>query len=282
MIGVLRAELLSTRKRPGTWIIGGAWVSLAIGFGMLVPYIVYLALQGKPVAPGSSDPKQLLAGVLPAQLVSSSVGLYPLFGSALMLIFGAVLVGGDYRWGTLGTLFVQRPGRVGAMLAKTAAIAVALLCLTVVVVAAAAGTSALIAMLADRPAVWPGASQLLEGIGAAWLVSMAAASLGIFLAVLFRNTGAAIGVGLVWLLALENLISGVAGTLPALKSVQRLLIGPSGGSLATALGSPTQGHGGLPGVVVVSGPAPAIVVLSGYVVVFVGLATLLVSRRDSA
>jgi ABC-2 type transport system permease protein len=279
MTGFLRAELLSTRKRPGAWIIGGAWAFLAVAFGMLVPYIVYLSLQGKPVT-SAGDPEKLLRGVLPGQVVASTVGLYPLFGSALMLIFGAVVMGGDYRWSTLGTLLAQRPGRVSTMLGKCAAIAVGVLCVIIVVEIATSLTSALIAALAGQPAHWPGIGLLLGGLGSAWLIGMAAASLGIFLAVLFRNTGAAIGVGLVWLLALENLVSGVAGTLPALKAVQRLLIGPNGGSLATALGTATEADGGQPGVVSVSGPATAILVLTAYVVVFVGLSTLLVKRRD--
>lgn len=279
MTGMLRAELLATRKRPGSWIIGGAWVFLAVGFGMLVPYIVYLSLRGGP-ATSAGDPEKLLTSVLPGQFVSNYVALYPLFGSALMLVFGAVLMGGDYRWGTLRTLLVQRPGRITIMLGKSVAIAVALLCVTVVVEIAAAGMSAVIALLADRSARWPGVTTLLEGIGAAWLISAAAASLGAFLAVLFRNTGAAIGVGLIWLLALENLVSGIAGALPALKVVQQLLIGPSGGSLATSLGSKSQADGGLPGVVAVSGSVTAVVVLACYVVVFTGLATVLAVRRD--
>ncbi|HEY0168653.1 MAG TPA: ABC transporter permease subunit [Jatrophihabitans sp.] len=279
MTDVLRAELLATRKRPGAWIIGGAWVVLAVGFGMLVPYLVYLALRGRPSS-SAGDTEKLLTGVLPEQFVSTSVALYPLFGSALMLIFGAVLIGGDYRWGTLGTLLTQRPGRVAMMLGKAAALGLALLGVTVAVVLATAATSAVIAALAGRASRWPGPVTLLEGIGSAWLVSAAAASLGAFLAVLLRNTAAAIAVGLVWLLALENLVSGIASTVPALKVVQRLLIGPSGGSLATSLGSETQSDGGMPGVVAVSGSLTAVVVLCCYIAVFLGLATALTVRRD--
>lgn len=278
MADVLRAELLATRKRPGTWIIGGAWVALAVVFGMLVPYLVWLSLHGKPSS--GTDTEKLLTGVLPSGFVSNTVALYPLFGSALMLILGAVLMGGDYRWGTFGTLLTQRPGRIGLVLGKAAAIAVALLGVTIGVEIAAAGMSALIGALTHRPAHWPGPVTMLEGAGAAWLVSGAAASLGVFLAVLFRNTSTAIGVGLIWLLALENLVSGIAGTLPSLKVVQRLLIGPSGGSLATSLGSSTQSDGGLPGVVSVSSPGVATLVLACYVVVLLGLTAFIVRRRD--
>lgn len=98
MNGFLQAELLSTRKRPGVWIVGGAWAGLAVVFGMVVPYIVWLAIRNKPVG-SSGDPEQLINGVLPDKFLSGTVDLYPMFGSALMLILGAVLVGGEYRWG---------------------------------------------------------------------------------------------------------------------------------------------------------------------------------------
>jgi ABC-2 type transport system permease protein len=279
--GVVQAELLSARKRPGVWVVGGAWTGLALAFGMVVPYIVWLAIRNRP--PGSAgDPEKLIDGLLPDRFLAGTVDLYPMFGSALMLILGAVLVGGEYRWGTWGTLLVQRPGRGAAVLAKAVAIAVVLLCVTVVVVVCAAVASAAAAGLSGRGAHWPGAATLLGGVGAAWLISMAAASLGMVLAVLLRATGAAIGVGLLWLLALENLVSGLAGILPALHWPQRLLIGPSAGSLATALDPTGKVNSSIPGVVSVSGPVTASVVLAGYVVVCVALSALLMSRRDLA
>lgn len=279
MNGVLRAELLATRRRPGVWIVGGAWAGLAVVFGMVVPYIVWLAIRNRPTG-SAGDPEQLIGGVLPDRFLSGTVDLYPMFGSALMLILGAVLVGGEYRWGTWSTLLVQGPGRSSAVLGKAIAAAVAILCITVLVLAASAGASGLVAALTGRPAHWPDAVTLLGGIGAVWLISVAAASLGIFLSILLRGTGAAIGVGLLWLLALENLVSGLAGTLPALKWVQRLLIGPSAGSLATALDPSGKPNTSIPGVVSVSGPLSASLVLTAYVVVCLGLSCLFINRRD--
>jgi ABC-2 type transport system permease protein len=279
-VSALSAELLAVRKRPGVWVISGAWACLAVGFGTVVPYVVWLAIRHRP--PGSAgDPEQIIRGLLPAEFVSSTVGLYPLFGAALMLIFGAVVTGGDHRWGTWGTLLVQRPGRTATVVAKAAATAVVLLCVSVAVMGAAAAGSALVAALTGRSAHWPSPAAVLGGIGAAWLVSMAAASLGGFLAVLLRGPGPAIGVGLLWLLAVEALVSGLAGALPALKAVQRLLIGPSGGSLATALAPAHHVDNSAPGLVSVSGPVTATVVLAAYVVVFVGLSAAVVSRRDA-
>ncbi|MGY5035404.1 ABC transporter permease [Streptomyces sp. 900116325] len=279
MNGVFRAELLATRKRPGVWVVGGAWAGLAVAFGMVVPYIVWLAIRNRPTG-SAGDPEQLIGGMLPDKFLSGTVDLYPMFGSALMLILGAVLVGGEYRWGTWGTLLVQGPGRSSAVLGKAMAAAVAVLCVTVLVLATSAGASGLASALTGRPARWPDAATLLGGISAVWLISMAAASLGIFLSILLRGTGAAIAVGLLWLLALENLVSGLAGTLPALKWVQRLLIGPSAGSLATALDPSGKPNTSIPGVVSVSGPLSASLILAAYVVICLGLSCLFVNRRD--
>jgi ABC-2 type transport system permease protein len=279
MSGVLHAELLAARKRPGLWVVGGAWTVLAAVFGMVVPYIVYLALRGEPAEAGQ-DPQDLLAGVLPQQWVSSTASLYPMFGSAMMLILGAVMLGGEYRWGTWNTLLVQRPGRAATVLGKFGAVAVALLGITLAVAAVTAVASALIAVATDHPARWPDAGTVLAGIGAGWLVSLAAAALGAFLAVLFRGTGPAIGVGLVWLLAVENLVSGVVGMVPALEVVQQGLIGPSGGSLASALAPEGAAPTTVPGVVSVSGPLTASVVLVAYAVVLTALTVRLIRRRD--
>ena len=59
MIAALRAEFFAARRRPATWIVGGLWLALAVVFGMLVPVIVYEALDGsrpprRPTARSSS------------------------------------------------------------------------------------------------------------------------------------------------------------------------------------------------------------------------------------
>jgi ABC-type transport system involved in multi-copper enzyme maturation permease subunit len=279
MIAAIRAELFAARRRPATWVVGGIWLALALIFGMVIPVIVYEALSGDSSS-SAADRARLLDSVLPAHFVSAGVGLYPLFGSAMMLLFGTIAIGGEYRWGTLGTLLTQRPSRPATVLAKWVAVAVPSLGVVTVLFAALAAASAIVADALGRPARWPDAATIFGGLGAAWLVTLAARSLGMFLATLFRGTGAAIGVGLVWLLALENAVAQLTGLLPGLDWVRRFLIGPSAGSLAIALGAQSQSDGGIPGVVSVSRPWLAGIVLIGYVVGFTGLSVLLVRRRD--
>jgi ABC-2 type transport system permease protein len=279
VIDVVRAELFAARRRPGIWVIGAVWLALAVVFGLLVPVIVYHAIAGSP-SWSASDRADLIDSVLPAHVVSGAVGLYPLFGSAMMLLLGVIVMGGEYRWGTIGTLLTQGPGRSTALLGKCAALAAVLLGVTVVVFAVFGVVSLIVAGAENQPIHWPGIGTVLAGIGAAWLVGLAAAAVGTFLAILFRGTGTAIGVGLVWLLGLENAVSQIAGLLSGFRWLQRLLIGPSAGSLASALGASTQSHGGTPGVVASSPPWLAVTVLLAYVLLFTALSALLLRRRD--
>ena len=275
----LAGELFATRRRPGVWVVGGVWLALAVVFGMAVPYIVYLAISGDASAAAAGDPEKLLATLLPDRLVPTTLSLFPLFGSAIMLILGAVVAGGDYRWGTWGTLLTQRPGRTTVVLAKIAALAVALVGVVVATFVAVALVGVVLAALEGRSIDWPAPGSLVAGLGAAWLVSLAAASLGFTLAMIFRGTGTALGVGLVWLLALENAVNGLSFLLDV-TPVQKVLLGPNAGSLAAALGASTQDDGGTPGVVATSGPLTACLVLAGYVVVLAAISVTLTNRRD--
>lgn len=274
----LRAELFATRRRPGVWVVGSVWLGLTIVFGMAVPYIVYLAISGSEPAQGG-DPEALLATLLPDQLVSTTLSLFPLFGSAIMLIMGAVLAGGEFRWGTWGTLLTQGPSRTSVVLAKLGALAVVLVGVAVATFVTVGAIGAVLAVVEDRAMAWPGPGRVAAGLGSAWLVSLAAASLGFALGMVFRGTGTALGVGLVWLLALESAVNGLSFLLDV-APVQKVLLGPNAGSLAVALGATPQEEGGTPGVVATSGPLAACLTLAGYVVVLAAVSVWLSRRRD--
>ncbi len=238
-------------------------------------YIVYLVLSGSGSTEGG-DPATLLATLLPDRLVPTTLSLYPLFGTAIMLILGAVLAGGEFRWGVWGTLFNQGPVRAAVVLSKIAAMAVVVVVGTFVLVVVA-GT--IIAVIEGRPLDWPGPGPIALGLGSAWLVSLAVASLGFFLAIAFRGIGTALGVGLVWLLALENTVNGLSFLLEV-GPMQKVLLGPSAGSLAAALGTTTQDNGGTPGVVATASPLVACLVLGAYIAVFAVLSIRVTIRRD--
>ena len=110
-------------------------------------------------------------------------------------------------------ILTQRPGRSAVLAGKLPAIVTAILVVVVGVFALNALWSWVIAATEDRAAEWPSALELAKGIGAGWLVLGTWSLVGAALGILFRSTSLAIGLGLVWALAVENLVRGFASVL---------------------------------------------------------------------
>lgn len=280
MIASIRAALYADRRRPAVWSIGGTWLVLALAFGLGIPYLVYRTLVDDPAQAEAA--RELLAVVLPGQLVATGIGLFPLFGGAIVVILGALLIGNEYRWGTLALIFTQRPRRTQVIGGHAVALVLITLALVVATFVAMAAATALLAVVEGRPVSWPGAGSLARAVGAAWLICAAHASLGFFLATLFRSSATAIAVGLVWTLVIENAVSGLALVLTPFEVVQKLLLAPSSGALAGALGAPSQFEGGTPGVVAASNGWLPAVVLFAYLVLTISGALWVTGRRDVA
>jgi ABC-2 type transport system permease protein len=198
--GSVRAELLVLRKRASTWILLGIWATLALVFAYVVPYATYL---------NGSTPENL-ADVLPASLVGTLMGGFPFFGGVLALMLGVLAFGSEYGWGTLKTLFTQRPGRLHVFGAKLLALATALIAFVVAVFAIAALASYAIAVREGADVSWPSLSLCLRGLAAGWLILAVWAAFGVLLAVLFRGTALAIGVGILYAFVIEGLLGALA------------------------------------------------------------------------
>jgi len=268
----IRAELLIVWKRTSTWILLGIWTALALVFAYAVPYVSYLN--------GSS---QDLSEVLPQNLVESLLGGFPFFGGVLALMVGVLGFGSEYGWGTLKTLFTQRPGRLQVFGAKLAALAVVLVAFVVVVYALGALTSSAIALGEGADASWPSASLLLRGLGAGWLILAVWAALGVVLAVLSRGTALAVGIGILYTLVVEGLLSALASQVSALDRLVEFFVRANGYSLAVGLGvSPDDLGDRGPGSF--SGPfvdgEQALLVLGLYGLVFLAVSGWLLRRRD--
>jgi ABC-2 type transport system permease protein len=275
VIGSLRAELLITRKRASTWILLAIWSTLALVFAYVVPYVTYL---------NGSTPESL-AEVLPQNLVGTLMGGFPFFGGVLALMLGVLAVGSEYGWGTLKTLLTQRPGRLRVFGAKLLALAAALVVSVVVVFALGALTSYAIATREGAEVAWPSMSLLLRGVAAGWLILAVWAALGVLLAVLFRGTALAIGIGILYALVIEGLLSALATQVSVLDRLVEFFVRASGYSLVVPLGVSSDDIGDRgPGSF--SGPfvdgEQALLVLASYLIVFVLLPAWLLRRRDVA
>jgi ABC-2 type transport system permease protein len=281
MIASFQAELIKLRKRPATWVLLGVTLALTLLFGYLLPYSSWLTSDQNFQTQGL-DPRAVLAGTLPGELVPTSLGGFPVFAGALALILGALATGAEYGWGTLQTALTQRPTRLAVYGGKLAALAVSALGIVLAVLALNAATAAVIALLESRPLDYPPLAELAQGIGSGWLILGMWCGLGAVLGFAFRGVALPVGLGVVWVLGVENLISAVAGSLlTSLQPLRDLLPGVNAGSLVWSL-APGGGSSGEapPGVVEAVAGGRATLALALYVAAFVTVGALLVRRRD--
>ena len=271
----IAAELLVARKRMSTWILLGIWTLLALVFAYIVPYVQYL----------NGSTRRPLDDLLPQHLVGQLMAGFPFFGGVFALQLGVLAVGSEYGWGTLKTLFTQRPGRRRIFAAKLVGLAATLVPFVLVVFAFGALASYVIAVREGAHVAWPSAWLLLRGLGAGWLILAVWAALGIVLAVLSRGTSLAIGIGILYALVIEGLVSALASEVSLLDHLVQFFLRANGYSLAAALGVSAadvsdRGPGSFSGPFV-SG-SQALLVLAVYLVVLLAGSGWLLRRRDVA
>ncbi|GAA0926456.1 ABC transporter permease [Virgisporangium aurantiacum] len=277
-MSVLQAELLRLRRWPTLWVLAGVWTALQVMFSFAFPYMAYRSDDPATAFQGSSG--DLLGGMLPPAVPAILVAGTPMFGGAIVLIFGALAAGSGYGWGTWKTVLTQGPGRgtaLGGTIASVGVFVVGLvlwtLCLDLVL-------SCVIALSESRSVVLPGLADTARAAGGAALVLGMWAAAGIFLGTVTRGPALSVGLGLVWTFVVENLLRGAANLLDALAVVTDRLPGTAAGSLAGALGATAEGPDATPGVLtVLSGPSAA-VLTAAYLAAFLAAAVVLMRRRD--
>jgi ABC-2 type transport system permease protein len=273
----ITAELLVVRKRSSTWILLGIWSALAVLFAYVIPYVEYL---------NESGPRQTsLEQLLPAEFAGNLVGGFPFFGGVFALMLGVLGLGSEYAWGTLKMLFIQREGRLHVFGAKLVALGAVLVPFVLVVFVLGAGVSYLIALREGGAVEWPSAWLLVRAMGAGWLILAVWASLGLLLAAVSRGTSLAIGVGILYALVIEGLISAFADAVSFLQPVTEFFLRANAYSLVKGLGlsvadAASNGPGAFSGPYVATGQA--LLVLVTYMAGFLALSGLLLRRRDVA
>jgi hypothetical protein len=132
-----------------------------------------------------------------------------------------------------------------------------------------------------QPVVAPGAVDLLSSLGGGVLVMLVWTLAGVIVGTLARGPALAVGLGLVWVLAVENLLRGVGSIWSPMQRVTDVLPGTAAGSLAGAVGAtPVSEPGGTPGVLTTLSGGTAVALLVAYAVVFALGTGWLMRRRD--
>lgn len=273
MIRIVRAEITKLRKRPVVWVLGGILVATLLVFGYLIPSALagLFTAAGAP-GPGVSDFFE--SGLLPERAAASMVSHLGGLGSWLALALGAVAVGSEYGWRTMGTLLVQGPTRVQLLAGKLIGLAVILAVFVLASLLVGLAVSVLIAVLSGEPVNWPDARDVAVGAGAAWLIQAAWAAFGAFLAILLRGSAMPIVLGLVYAVGVEvPLLIIAAQTEPGFIS---FLFGSSTVALSQSLAVPQE-------LIPVPGdPTFPAIVVACYLAGFVVLSGLVFLRRDAA
>jgi hypothetical protein len=182
-------------------------------------------------------------------------------------------------------LFIQREGRLRVFGAKLLALGAVLVPFVLVVFALGAGASYVVALREGGAVEWPSAWLVVRAMAAGWLILAVWASFGLLLAAVSRGTSLAIGVGILYALVIEGLISAFADAVSFLQPVTEFFLRANAYSLVKGLGLSVSGAAGNgPGAF--SGPyvaaGQALLVLVAYMAGFLALSGLLLRRRDVA
>lgn len=277
MSGIVASEWLKLRKRPAIISVGAIWLALVLLLGYLLSYTVF-----KNPPPGRLGARlasaALAPDLLPNNLVPWFVPTFSNLGGTLILIMAAIVGGSEFGWGTLTTIFTQRPGRLRLYIGKLLALSIVLILFVVLGFAAAALGSVIVALLEHAAITPPPAGDVLRGAGAMLLIFAAWTAFGFGLAILFRGTALAIGLGLAFALVIDRLIVAFAGISDIVKAISQGLLGTNATALVAPFraASPGEAAGGSP----IAGPGQAALVLAAYVVVFTALAGAVLYRRD--
>lgn len=278
-----RAEWLKLWRRPATWILGLILLAVILSLGYVLLYVISLIVERTAATQQNPDPagsaRSLRETLPPASLVAQVLPLLSGLGGPIGLILGALAVGSEYGWGTLKTIFTQRPGRLSIFAGKVGALALIVLLFSAGALAVGLLGSLVCGALAGASLAPPSAATIVRGLGAAWLILATWTALGILLATLFRGTALAIGLGLVYALVLETIVGTATALVERIRPIRQAFLGANTGDLANAFARPTPG-GFVPSSRIP--PEQATLVLLAYIALFLALAALVLRRRDVA
>jgi ABC-2 type transport system permease protein len=275
----LLGQLLLLRKRKALWVLLGFWLGMTVLFSYVLPYYAYKSGTGFEQRVGQI----LLLQLLPQNLVANMLGSFPFFGGVIALILGVLSMGSEYSWGTLTYAFTQRASRLKVFFSKMLAVAIALIPFIVLVYLLSFIASLTIASLEHQAVSLPSIWEFVKALGASWFIMAVWASLGVLVSVLSRGTALAIGLGIIYGLVIENVITVFGLQVDFLNSLSKGLLRTNGYSLINSLGATVVGEAG-PGSFFgsyVSG-TQSFLVLAGYILLFLLVSAAFVFRRDIA
>jgi ABC-type transport system involved in multi-copper enzyme maturation permease subunit len=241
LIPSFAAEWFKLRRRPAIWVVGAILLAILILLGYFGTWLVIShPPRGAHFRFNTND---AIGAYYPTAFVRETISIMSELGAALSLLLGVLAVGSEYGWGTLKAILTHGPGRLATFAGRTLAVGLIVLIYVVALFLAAAICSAIIGAI-DHQSLsnWPSTIDILKALAATWLIFATWASFGMMLAYLFRQSALAIGLGLVYLLLLENIFTGLVNLLGGDYSTdaKQLLPVSVGGALSASFGAASR------------------------------------------
>ncbi len=233
MINSFKAEWRKLRQRPAVWVLGGIMLAALLLFGYAFNWI-QLSFPSKNFhGEGGLTIAELKTALYPISFVKNSLEGVGIVGSILTLILGALVVGSEFGWGTVKTVYTQRPGRLQALAGQVGVVSVIAAIFAVAFYAVAALASLGIALGDGVAITWPAAIDILKALGATWLIFESWSLFGMALAFLFRQSAMAIGIGLAYVLAIEGILFRLLGGFDAgwVTTIEKFFLGQNAAAL---------------------------------------------------
>jgi ABC-2 type transport system permease protein len=276
IVAAIRAEWFKVIRRPAMWVTVGLVLALSVGLEYVLVYAVATHPPATAARLGSTF-TTLRVDLYPAAVIKKTLtnvsGLYGIFP----LIVGVLVQGSEYSWGTVKTAHLQLPGRLAITGGQLVSISLLTLVMAVALFAVDAAASYGISTIDGKSSAWPTIADLAKGAGAAWLIFDFLAMLGYGLATAFKQSALAIGLGLGYVLVIENLVFGLLDNLgDTFKQIHEWFPVANAGYLEEALGALRAEASAGPPVDAVH----AVAVLLVWLIGIVAIAAAIVQRRD--
>ncbi len=209
IFGAIRGEWFKVARRPAVWVTVGLMLALAVGLEYVLVYIVATHPPPGAAARAGGALAAARAGLYPDVLVKKALANVAGLDGIFALILGVLVQGSEFAWGTVKTAFVQLPGRISIVAGQLITIAVLSLVMAAGLFALDAVAAYGVAVIDSHTITWPTATDVIKGLATAWLILYMLAVFGYALATLARQSAMAIGLGLAYVLVIENLLFGL-------------------------------------------------------------------------
>ena len=175
MIATIKFEWRKLRLRPAFLVSAGLIAAL--------PALVYLISWYQALHPtqGERGPVNILT-LYPDQFVNQVIGAGTI-GGAIAIVLGAIYAGSEFSWGTLKTMFTQRPGRLSVWAGRVVVFFLWMAIIAAVLFVVGAAMSVIVALFQGHSISWPAAVDIAKGFGAIWLILVAEGAIGFGLGV---------------------------------------------------------------------------------------------------